>query len=173
MCRESTFKMSDQALRSRLIRLAHRKPELRPVLLPMLANGTRTAADHGVSVRYHIENGLLGIVEVIALDLSKEFSESIRFRVPSISSRMQASVEGAIEWLPDPSQKGYILISFRLDQFDLHKAEIFLSMDLPSGKSFQKSFNAGSDWLARPARTNGVNFARALKGWIDSFFMSA
>lgn len=28
--------MSDQVLRSRLLRLAHRKPELRPVLLPLL-----------------------------------------------------------------------------------------------------------------------------------------
>ena len=36
--------MSDQILRSRLIRLAHTNPEMRPVLLPLLASTTKRAS---------------------------------------------------------------------------------------------------------------------------------
>jgi len=38
--------MSDQALRSKLIRLAHAKPELRPVILPLLKQGTLPSETH-------------------------------------------------------------------------------------------------------------------------------
>jgi hypothetical protein len=42
--------MSDHALRSGLIRLAHAKPELRPVLLPLLAGTTSKQAAAGIPV---------------------------------------------------------------------------------------------------------------------------
>jgi hypothetical protein len=159
-------------LRSKLIRLAHQNPEVRPHVLPLLGK-TRTAAKHGVSVRAHIEDGLLAIVEAISFELGDAFIESIKFNAPAVTGRLQASVEGTVEWNPDPSQKGYIVISFGVDQFDLSKGELFLHIDLPSGKKIQKAFGAGSDWLAKPALSNGKKFAGVLKMWIEGFFASA
>lgn len=161
-------------LRSRVIRLAHQNPELRPHLLPLLGSGTRTAAKHGVSVRSHIEDGLLAIVEGLTFDLQAQFPESISFNTPAITGRMNASVEGTVNWLLDPSKKGYIMVGFGLDQFDLSKGELFLHIDLPNGKKLQKSFGSGSDWINKNALVNGKKFADVLgNNWIEPFLTNA
>lgn len=159
-------------LRSKLIRLAHQNPEIRPHVLPLLGSA-RTAAKHGVSVRAHIEDGLLAIVEALTFSLGDAFIESIKFNAPAVTGRLTASVEGTIEWNPDPAQKGDIFVSFGMDQFDLSKGELTLHIDLPSGNQLQKTFGVGSDWLAKPALSNGNKFADVLKMWIDGFFASA
>ena len=49
--------MSDQILRSRLIRLAHTNPEMRPVLLPLLASTTKRASTGQACEFYKARDG--------------------------------------------------------------------------------------------------------------------
>lgn len=53
--------LSDQALRSKLIRLAHAKPELRPVLLPLLK---QAASPLGPSVTRALKKGEWNLVVI-------------------------------------------------------------------------------------------------------------
>lgn len=134
---------------------------------------SRTATKPSASVQDHIEDGLKAIVATIARDLDKKFPESIRFGSPEVADNMRVLVEGTVEWRPDPSNKGYIMVVFGMDPFDLRKGEISLTIILPSGKRFQKTFNAGSAWLDKSAQVTGSRFAEFLRGWIEDFFVSA
>jgi hypothetical protein len=134
--------------------------------------GTQHTAGQA-SVRSHIEDGLQDIMEAITGPLQQNFSEAIKFHRPAVTGRMKASVEGDVGWNPDPTKKGYVMVSFGPDQFDLSKAELHLYIGLPNGKTFQKSWEEGDKWLNMPVSTIGAKYADFLMGHIDRFFLSA
>lgn len=77
--------MSDQALRSKIIRLAHTNPELRSHLLPLV---TRTAADGSVLKRvaellpYDYDSLLVGVPTGQVTSFGMDQYDNIRVQVP-------------------------------------------------------------------------------------------
>ena len=136
---------------------------------------TRTAAaiKPGSSVETYIEEGLKATLQTMVNLLQVEYPESITFGEPGTSGHMKVFVEGTIGWLPDPTKTGYLGVFLGPDQFDLSKAELHVTMDLPNGKKFSKSYNLGRMWLDKPIKMNGKQFAVILKQNLDAFFLSA
>lgn len=136
--------------------------------------GAKTAAVKG-SMSSHIEAGLLEIAKELKSKLAAEFSDAIKFTEPSVTSNLHAGFEGEIEWQGEPAGKsGFIMVLVGLDQFDLQKANVFLNMDLPSGKKFQKEWGLTSGWMSKSADMVASEMARALgKNWIDPFLTNA
>jgi len=74
--------MPDARLRSKLIRLAHDKPELRPDLLPLLSKNARHAPN----------DSLLGKVQIFLWDLAAEIGKKNPWERTSPESKGSTSV---------------------------------------------------------------------------------
>lgn len=131
----------------------------------------RTAAMPKVISGY-ISLGLLMVARVMYSYLASEFVESIKFNAPTINGRMTVGFDGEIGWLPEPSEKGYVFVSLKLDQFDLRKAELYYKFTLPNGSQKEKSLDLGSWWLDQPIPKVGKQLAEVLKDRLDGFFLA-
>lgn len=132
----------------------------------------RTAATPN-TIEDYISYGMLRILQNMTGVLQAEFNDSIDFKAESINTPMNVAVEGSIRWVPDPTMKGYIRINLGLDQFDLKKASLFLTIEVPNGKKLVKDFSLGIDWLRKPIVAEGKKLADILaKNWIWPFFIS-